>query len=134
MEFGDIDELAHGTIGLGGIELDFALETDGLDDELGEFADGEFFACTYVDVAVTNLTKGWDGSTSTGAVVAIDYTVGLVAIMYAGVFLEATDVLEIYVQENVYTGVCHVFAPKELTQWLACTPQGHLIIFNTIEG
>ena len=55
MELGYVDQLAHGAVGLGGIKLNNALETDGLDNQLGEFADGEFLACAHVDVAVANL-------------------------------------------------------------------------------
>ncbi|MCR5068824.1 MAG: hypothetical protein K6A78_03340 [Prevotella sp.] len=46
VEFGDIDELAHGTIRLAGIKLDDAFKAYGLDNELREFTNGDFLACT----------------------------------------------------------------------------------------
>ena len=42
VEFGDIDELAHGAIRLAGIKGYFALKAYGLDNQLGELTDGEF--------------------------------------------------------------------------------------------
>lgn len=71
VKLADIDELAHGAIGLGGVEEDFALEVNGLYHQLGEFADGELLACADIDVAVAYLAKAWDGSSTSGGVVAV---------------------------------------------------------------
>ena len=81
VELADIDELAHGAIGLGGVELDCAGEANGFDYELGELADGELFAGAHVDVAVADLAKGWDGSSSTCGVVAVNNSIGFDAIV-----------------------------------------------------
>ena len=56
MELAYINEFAHGAIGLGGIEGDFALKAYGLDDQLAEFANGEFLAGAHIDVAVADLS------------------------------------------------------------------------------
>lgn len=134
VELGDINELTHGAVWLGGVEFDGAGEADGVDDKLGELTDGELFAGAYVDVAVADLTEGWDGSSSTGAVVAIDYAIGSNAIVDGRVFLESADVLEINVQKDMDGGIGHVFGPKELTQGCAGAPKGDMVVFDTIEG
>ena len=55
VEFGYIDEFAHGAIRLGGIEFYRSLETNSFHDELGEFTDGQFLTSSYVDVAAADL-------------------------------------------------------------------------------
>ena len=99
VELGDIDEFAHGAIRLGGIELYCALKAYGLDNELRELTDGEFLACAYIDVAVADLTKAGDISTTACAVVTVDSTIGGGTIMYRAVFLDADDVAEVDIQE-----------------------------------
>ena len=76
VEFGDIDELAHGAIGFGGVEGDFALEAYGLDNQFREFSDGEFLASAHIDVAVADFAQRGDVATTAGTVVAVNSSIG----------------------------------------------------------
>ena len=64
VEFAYVDELARGAIGFCCVPNDFAFEADRVLYEIGESFDGQFLACTNVDMAVANLTKRWDGTTT----------------------------------------------------------------------
>ena len=55
VKLGNVDKLTHRTVGLGGIELYNPLEAYSLDDQFGEFADGQFLAGADIDVAVAYL-------------------------------------------------------------------------------
>ena len=122
VEFGDIDELAHGAIGLGGIEGDFALKAYGFHNQFGEFANGEFLASAYIDVAVADLAQAGDIAATTGTVVAVNHSVSSHTIVYAGVFLYTNDVTEVHIQQHVHAGICHIFAPEELAEGRAGAP------------
>ena len=76
-----INKLSHCAIWFVGIKEDFTLEANGLNYQFGKFVDGEFFACAHVNVAVADLTKGWDGASTTSGVVAIDNTIGCYTIV-----------------------------------------------------
>ncbi len=134
VELGDIDELAHGAVGLGGIEGDFALEAYGLDNQLGELTDGEFLTGAHIDVAVANLAQAGDIAATTGTVVAVNHSVSSHTIVHAGVFLYTNDVTEVYIQQYVHTGICHILAPEELAEGCAGAPEGYLIVLNTVLG
>ncbi len=69
VQLAHVNELAHSAIGLAGIKGYSAIKAYGLDNELGELTDGEFLAGAHIDVAVTDFTKAWDGSTTTGTMV-----------------------------------------------------------------
>ena len=132
VELGYIDELAHGTIGLGGIEGDFALEAYGLDDKLGELANGELLAGAHIDVAVADLAQRGNVAATAGAVVAVHHSIGSHTVVYAGVFLNSYDIFEIDVQQHVDAGVGHVFAPEELAERFACAPEGDLVVLDAV--
>ena len=95
MQFAHIDELAHGAIGLAGIEGDFALEAYGLDHQLAEFADGEFLACAHINVTVADLAQAGDVTATAGRMVAVHYSIGSHTVVYAGVFLYSYDIFEV---------------------------------------
>ena len=57
MQLADIDQFPHCAIGFGGVEEQFAFETDRADNQFGKFAYGEFFTCADIDVAVTDLAE-----------------------------------------------------------------------------
>jgi len=82
VELGDVDELAHSAVGLGGIEGDLALEAYGTDDEFGELADGELLAGAHVDVTVADLAQARNGSATTSTMVSIHSTIGAGAKMH----------------------------------------------------
>ena len=52
VEFADVDEFAHGAVGLCRVEFDRSRETNDLDHQFGEGADGQFVARAHVDMAV----------------------------------------------------------------------------------
>ena len=133
VELADVDELAHRAVRLAGVELDCTREADCLDYQFGQFPDGQFLAGADIDVAVADLAKGRDGAAAACAVVAIDHAVGLDSVMDGRVFLNADDILEIYVQQDVNRCVGHILAPKELTERSACTPECDLVVFDAIE-
>ena len=133
VELAYVDELAHCAVRLGGVELDGAGEAYGLDYQLGKFPDGEFLAGAYVDVAVADFAEGRDGAAAAGAVVAIYHTVGLIAVMDGRVFLDADDVLEIHVQEDVHRGVGHILAPEEFPQWSTGSPEDDTVVGDSVE-
>ena len=51
----DIEELAGGTVGLGGVPLDAPFVAHGRGDEFGECLDGKFLACACVDCLVAGI-------------------------------------------------------------------------------
>ena len=57
-----IDELAWCAVGFCCIPNDFSSEIDSLNDKFGERADCEFFARSYIDVAVSDFTKRRNGT------------------------------------------------------------------------
>ena len=134
VELAHVNELARGAIGLAGIEHDFAFEAYGLYNEFAKFTDGEFLACTYVDVAVADFTKFRDGAATACAVIAVDCAIDACAVMHAGILFDADDVAEVNVQEYVYGGVGHVFAPEEFAERLAGAPEGHLVVLDAVLG
>ena len=71
--------------------------------QFGKVADGDFFTCTYIDVAVTNVFIVW----------------------FIGVF-------EVYMFHDEYTGICHFFAPKEFAKRCTGTPKFHFIVTDTV--
>ena len=94
MEFADIGEFAHGTIGFGRIESELSLESHLFHYQVSKVGYRDFLACTYVDVAIAYFA-----------------TTLLVCI------------LEINVFKYIDTGIGHLFAPKELAHGFACSPQ-----------
>ena len=72
VQFADIDHLAHGAIGFGGIELHLTFKANGLDDQFGKLADGQFLAGADVDMAVADLTQGRNGASPTLTGITID--------------------------------------------------------------
>ena len=64
------DEFVRGTIRLAGIKLNFVIEANCLTYKFGKLADGKFFACAHVDVAVANFAEGWDDTATTLGVVS----------------------------------------------------------------
>ena len=134
MELAHVDELARCAIGLASVKEHFAFEAHRLHHEFAQFADGKFLARTYVDVAVTDFTEFRDGSATACAVVTVNCTIDTCAVMHAGILFNADNVAEIHVQEHMYRGVRHVFAPKELAKRLASTPKGHLVILDAVLG
>ena len=105
MELADVGELAHGAVGLGGVEGQFAFESDFFHNQLGKGCDGNLFACADVDVAIAYFA-----------------TTCLVS------------VLEINVFKYIDTGICHLFTPQEFTQRFACTPQTHFVRKDAVLG
>ena len=55
VELRHIDEFAHGAVRFAGIKLHRSLKAFGLDDQFGEFTDGQFLARSHLDVAVAYL-------------------------------------------------------------------------------
>ena len=82
VKLADVDELAHCAVRLAGVKLDRSCEADGLDYKLRKFPDGQFLACTDIDMAVADFAEGRDGSAAACAVVAIDHAVGLDSVMH----------------------------------------------------
>ena len=132
VELGDIDELAHGAIGLGGIEGDFALEAYGFYYQLAEFADGELLAGAYVDVAVADFAQAGNVAATACAVVAVHHSIGSYSVVHAGVFLYSYDIFEIDVQQHVDAGIGHILAPEELAEGLAGAPEGDLVVLDAV--
>ena len=132
VELAHVDELARGAVGLARVEHDFAIETDRLHDEFAEFADGEFLARTHVDVAVADFAKLGDCTAAASAVVTVYGAVYARAVMYAGILFDADDVAEIHVQQHMHRCVGHVFAPEEFAERLAGSPEGHLVVLDTV--
>ncbi len=133
VELAHVDELAHGAVGLGGVELDCALEADRLDHKLAELAYGQFLARAHINVAVAYLAERRDGAAAARAVVAIHNAVGSHAVMYRRVFLNAYDVAEVDIQQHVNASVGHILAPEELAQRLACAPQPYEVVLDAVE-
>lgn len=134
MEFAYIDELARSSVRLARVEHHIAFKADRLHDEFAKLTDGEFLACTHIDVAVADFTEFGDGAATACAVVTVNGTVYACAVMYAGVFLDADDVAKVHVQEHMNGSVGHVFAPEEFAERLAGTPKGHLIVLDAVLG
>ena len=132
VELGDIDELAHGAIGLGSIEFYGSFEAYGLDDQLGEFADGELLAGAHIDVAVADLAQTGDITATAGAVVAVHHPIGSHTVVHAGVFLYSYDIFEIDVEQHVDAGIGHIFAPEELAEGFAGAPEGDLVVLDAV--
>ena len=102
VELGDIDELAHGAIRLGGIEGYFAFKTYGLDDQLAELANGELLAGAHIDVAVADLAQRGDVAATAGAVVSIHCTIGTSAEMYRAVLFNSNNITKVDIEEYMY--------------------------------
>ena len=134
VELGDVDEFAHGAIGLGGIEFDGAFEAYGFDDEFGEFADGEFLAGAYIDVAVSYFTKAGDVTTTACAVVSIHCAIGGGTEVDGAVFLDADDVAEVNIEEDVDGGIGHVLGPQKFTEGLAGAPEDNTVVGDAVLG
>lgn len=64
VEFAYVDKLTWCAVGLGGIPNNLTFKAYGILYEIGQRFDGQFFACTNVDMAVANFTKRWDGTTT----------------------------------------------------------------------
>ena len=101
VEFLHVNELAHGAVGLGGVEFYGALEAYGLDDEFREFADGEFLSCAHIDMAVADFTKARDIATTTSRMVAVHHTICSYTVVYAGVFLYSNNIFKINIQKDM---------------------------------
>ena len=115
MEFRNINEFAHGAIGLGCVKFDYALKTNSFYHEFGEFTDGEFLAGTHVDMTVANLTKARNSATTSGAMISIHSTIGARTIMYRRIFLNAYDIAEVHVQQYMDGGIGHILTPEEFS-------------------
>ena len=81
MQFGDINQFAHRSVGFRGIELNRTRKADGIDHEFGELANSQFLTGSYVDVAIANLAKGRDSSSTTCRMIAINSAIGGGSIM-----------------------------------------------------
>lgn len=57
MEFANINEFTHSTIGFSSIKFYDSRETNRFDYKFSKFTNGEFLTCADIDMAVTNLTK-----------------------------------------------------------------------------
>ncbi len=134
MKFANIDELTRCAIGLTCIKEHFAFEADRFHHEFAEFADSEFLASTHVDVAITDFTEFRDGATAACAVVTVYSAIDACTVMHARILFDADDVAKVHVQEHMNGGIGHVFAPEELAERLAGTPEGHLVVLNAILG
>ena len=134
VEFLYINELAHGTIGLAGIKLNFTLKAYCLDNQLGELTDGEFLASADIDVTVADLSQTGDVAATTSTVVSVHRTIGAGTIMYTGVFLYAYDVAEVDIQEHMDGGICHILAPQELAKGGASAPQNDSVVIDSVFG
>ena len=132
VELAHVDELARGTVGLAGVKYDFAFETNRLDDEFAEFADGEFLARAHIDVAVADFTEFRDGSATACTVVAVNGSIDACPVVHAGVFFDANDVAEVHVQKHMNGSVGHVFAPEEFAERLAGAPECHLVVLDAV--
>ena len=132
VEFAHIDELARSSIGLARVKHHIAFEADCFYDKFAEFADGEFLACTHVNVAVADFAEFRDSSTAACAVVAVNGAIDACSVMHAGVFFDADDVAEIHVQEHMDRSIGHVFAPQEFSERFAGAPEGHLVILDAV--
>lgn len=133
VEFAYVDEFAHGAVRFGYVKLDCAGIAYRLGYQLRKLPDGEFLACPDIDVTVADFAEGRDGSAAASAVVAVHHSVCGIAVVHAGVFLDADDVLEVYVQEHMNAGVRHVLAPEELTERSAGAPEGDLVRLDSVE-
>lgn len=134
VELAYVDKLARSAVGLACIKHDFAFEANRLHHEFAEFADGEFLARTDVDVAVADFTEFRDGAATACAVVAVHCAIDACAVMHARILFNADNVAEVHVQEHMNGSVGHVFAPKEFAERLAGSPEGHLVVLDTVLG
>ena len=134
VEFGHVDELAHGAVGAGSVEVDGAFKSYSFGHEMGELADGELLARAHIDVAVAYLAQFGDGSAATLGVVAVYAAVGLGAIEHGAVAVYAYDVAEVDMEQHVDAGVGHVFAPEKLAQRRACAPEYHAVVVDAVVG
>ena len=105
MELADVGELAHGAVGLGGVEGETAFESHFLHNQLGKGGDGNLFAGADVDVAIAD---------------------------FLAAFLIGVGEIDVF--EDVDAGIGHLFAPKELAQGFACTPQTHFVGKDAVLG
>ena len=85
-------------------------------------------------MAVANVAKAGDGTTTTSSVVTVDDAVGSITIMDTGVLLNANDILEVDSGEDMYAGIGHLLAPEELTQGCAGAPEHYLVIGDAVLG
>ena len=134
MELTHVNELARRAIGLACVKEHFAFKANSLHDEFAEFADGQFLTRTHVDVAIADFTEFRNGAATARAVVTVYCAINACAIMHAGILFDADDVAEVHVQEHMNGRVGHVFAPEELAERLASTPEGHLVILDAVLG
>ena len=117
VEFCNVDELTWSAVRFRLVPSQLTFESDGLDNELSQSLDGQLLTGTDIDMAVANLTESRNGSATSLRVVAVDFTISLNAVEYAGVLLDTDDVGEVDVEQNVNRSISHVLTPEELTQW-----------------
>ena len=84
MEFAYINELAHSAIWFVGIKEDLTFEAYSLNDKFREFTDGQLLACADIDVAVADFSEGWDCTTTTSWVIAVNNALSFYAIVRGG--------------------------------------------------
>ena len=88
MELGDIGEFAGRAVGFRRVPYDGTLEANCGLYFFCHFTDGMLDACADVDVAVAYLAD------------AVGIDCGIIVCIF-----------EIYVEQHVYTGICHILAP-----------------------
>ena len=55
VQFRGVSQFAHGSVRFGAVESQLTLVTYGGNYQFGQFADRDFLACTYINMAVTNI-------------------------------------------------------------------------------
>src|SRR5690606_21093050 len=89
---GDIGELTHCTIRLGGVEPDLPFIANDTGHQMCKLPNADLLSRTHVDVAVTHIT------------------------------VQLSQIGELNVFHDIKTGICQIITPEELTQWLTGAP------------
>ena len=92
MQLRNIRQFTHRPVRFGRIKYDITRKTDLFTDQGSHFPDGEFLSCTYINMCIPDIA----GS--------------------------RTDIGKIDLFHHIDGSVCHLFAPKELTERFACAP------------
>ena len=104
MQLADINQLPHRAIRFTCIKQQFPFKPNRLYHQFSQFANSQFLACTDIDMAVSYLTQRGNSSTTPRRMVAIDCAISGYAIVDLGVFLDADDVGEVNIKQDMHTG------------------------------
>ena len=105
VQFRRIGKFSHGSVRFTAVKSQFTLIADCIYNQSGQFADCNFFAGTYIDVAVADVLVS-----------------GL-----AGVF-------EVYVLHDEYAGIRHFLAPEEFARRSSRTPKPDFFFADAVFG